>query len=422
MKKILVIARWEYLERVKSRVFIVSLILMPVIMISLAVLPVLLVGPGSEDEPRVIAVADLTGTLLSRFASRVTESSKDSFGVPLCVVRPIELTDSADEAVARVEGDRLVLSGNADAFCILKEVQNGRYAIECRTRGFDEFPGGKQLENVLKSLLLEDLLTSLGMPANSAGWIDSSVEVSSVVLSPVEDRVTEYAPEDFLKVFFSAYVFLMMLFFLILSSGQLLVRSVLEEKMNRIVEILVSACSPTELMAGKILGLSFLGFTQMAVWVVAALLLSHVAALPISVHDHAILLVIYFVLGYLLYASLFVAIGSPVTTEQEAQHVMGYLVVVLVLPLVLSVPVIQDPGAEWISILSFIPLMTPTMMGLRIALGTVPPGEIVATVILLIISIFISLFIAGRIFRIAILSTGKSPAFGEIVSWVRTRG
>jgi ABC-2 type transport system permease protein len=172
-------------------------------------------------------------------------------------------------------------------------------------------------------------------------------------------------------------------------------------------------------MAGKMLGLSFLGLTQMAVWVLVAFLFSAAASMPIVVHDHVLLLVLYFILGYLLYASLFVAIGSPVTTEQEAQHVTGYLVMVLVIPLVLAVPAIQDPGAGWITLLSFFPLLTPTMMGLRIVLGAVAPGEILATVGLLLGSIVIALIVAGRIFRIAILSTGKSPSFREILSWVR---
>jgi len=169
-------------------------------------------------------------------------------------------------------------------------------------------------------------------------------------------------------------------------------------------------------------GLSGLGLTQMVGWVVIATILSWLAPIPVTIHEHVLVLLVYFVLGYLLYASIFVAVGSPVTTEQEAQQVSGYLVIILVLPLILTVPAIQDPGAPWVVVLSYFPLLTPAMMGLRIILGTVPPGEIIATVLLLLVSIVISLFIAGRIFRIAILSTGKTPTFKEVVSWVRTGG
>ena len=422
MRKILVIARWEYIERVRNKTFLISLFLMPLIMISLGILPVLLAGNDTRLETRVLAVADLTGELLSRFASKLTEATRIGEGSPRCIFRPIHVSSASDEARARSEGDLLLLRGEVDAFCLLRESGDGRYAIEYRTTGFVAFPAAEDLEWALRSVVLDDLLVSLGMPSSSAGWLDSSVVVNTVVLSPAEGNVMEYQPDEFLKVFVSAYTFLIMLFFLILSSGQLLVRSVLEEKANRIVEILVSACSPTELMTGKMLGLSGLGLTQMAAWAVIAIVLSWLAPFPVTVHENVLVLLIYFVLGYLLYASIFVAVGSPVTTEQEAQHVSGYLVIILVLPLVLTVPAIQDPGASWVTVLSYIPLLTPAMMGLRITLGTVPAGEIIATVLLLLVSIVISLFIAGRIFRIAILSTGKTPTFREVVSWVRTGG
>jgi ABC-2 type transport system permease protein len=422
MKKIIAIALWEYLEKVRNKIFLVSLLLTPLVMLSLGILPVVLSGDGEEEESQVIGVADLTGGLFPRFAARLTEMNRRGSGLPRCFIRPITIEFPADEKAVRAEGDHLVLNGEIDGFCLLKGPLQGRYAVEYRTTGIARFPGAGDLEEVLRSLLVDDLLVAVGASPSDIDWLRSAVAVDMVVVSPQGGQTREYRPDEFFRVFFSAYIFLMMLFFMILSSGQLLVRSVVEEKANRIVEILVSACSPTELMTGKMLGLTGLGLTQMVVWTGIAILFSVIFSIPVRVHEHLVLLLVYFILGYLLYASIFVALGSPVTTEQEAQHITGYLVIVLVIPLVLTVPAIQQPGAGWIVALSYIPLLTPTMMGLRIILGTALPGEIILTVLLLLLSIAVSLFVAGRIFRIAILSTGKSPTFREVVSWIRVSG
>jgi len=210
-----------------------------------------------------------------------------------------------------------------------------------------------------------------------------------------------------------------MLFLLIVTSGQMLVRSVIEEKSSRIVEILVSSCSPTELMAGKVIGLSGIGFTQMAFWALIGVAAALQFGLNVVQPAQGALLLVYFVLGYLFYAAIFIGAGSPLNTEQEAQQVTSYLVIVLILPLTLALPAMRDPGALWIKVLTFIPLLTPTMMALRIPIQTPSALEIAATVVLMLVSISVAMVAAGRIFRIGILSTGKSPKLAEIFRWAR---
>jgi ABC-2 type transport system permease protein len=131
------------------------------------------------------------------------------------------------------------------------------------------------------------------------------------------------------------------------------------------------------------------------------------------------LLIIYFVLGYLFYAAVFIGAGSPLTTEQEAQQVTSYLVMILILPIALAFPAMQNPDATWLRVLTFIPFLTPTMMALRIPIQMPSPWEILATMLLMVVSIFFAMVAAGRIFRIAILSTGKSPKLAEIFRWAK---
>ncbi|MGB2959695.1 MAG: ABC transporter permease, partial [Bacteroidota bacterium] len=199
----------------------------------------------------------------------------------------------------------------------------------------------------------------------------------------------------------------------------LLVRSVIEEKSSRIVEVLVSSCSPTELMAGKVLGLSALGLTQMAFWALIGITVSTSFGLDFIAPGQALLLAVYFVLGYLFYAAVFIAAGSPLTTEQEAQQVTSYLVLLLIVPIVLAIPAIKTPDASWLKILTYVPFLTPTMMALRIPIQTPPLWEILSTIALMAVSTYFAMIAAGRIFRIAILSTGKTPKITEIIQWAR---
>jgi ABC-2 type transport system permease protein len=212
----------------------------------------------------------------------------------------------------------------------------------------------------------------------------------------------------------------MMLFFLILTSGQLLVRSMIEEKSNRIVEILVSSVSPTELMAGKVLGLSGLGLTQIGFWGLIGTALALQYNILLIPPAQVFLLLVYFVLGYLFYAAIFIGVGSPLNTEQEAQQVTSYLVIVVVLPIALAIPVMQTPGATWIKVLSYIPFLTPTMMTLRIPIQVPDITEIIVTVAIMVVAIYFAMVAAGRIFRIAILSTGKRPSLREVIGWAKS--
>jgi ABC-2 type transport system permease protein len=272
-----------------------------------------------------------------------------------------------------------------------------------------------RLEETLRSILEERKAMARGLDPALLKDLRVKLDVHMVKLS----KTGEKEEAGFERVFLSAYVFLMMLFLMIVTSGQLLVRSILEEKSNRIVEVLVSSVSSTELMAGKVIGLSALGFTQIGFWTLIGVAASLQFGVSLVALNHALLLIVYFVLGYLFYAAVFIAAGSPLSTEQEAQQVTSYLVILLIIPIVLAMPAMKDPEAPWLKVLTFVPFLTPTMMALRIPIQTPAPWEIIATVVLMIVSIYGAMVAAGRIFRIGILSTGKSPRLVEILRWAR---
>jgi ABC-2 type transport system permease protein len=415
MTKVLSVARWEYIEKVKSKAFLIGLFLTPILMVGMGILPTFFVTQ-EDAESRPIGVIDLQGSYIPAFAVRLQQSYTLKNGKPNYVVFPIAVGPGADAKAAVKEANARVGRGELVGYCYIGDPAFGDSVVEYRSPTVGDFNVPGRVEEVLRSIESERRVASLGLEPGILKKLKVSLNVRQVKLS----KEGEAEKGGFETVFFTAYVFMMVLFFLIVSSGQQLVRSVIEEKSNRIVEVLVSSCSPTELMAGKVLGLSGLGLTQMGFWAVAGAALTmnfgiHTINLP-----QAALMLVYFVLGYLFYASVFIAIGSPLSTEQEAQQVTGYLVMVLILPIVLAFPAMKNPDAAWIKVLTFIPLLTPTMMALRIPIQMPPWWEISLTILVMVAAIYIGMVVAGRIFRIGILSTGKTPNLKELVRWAKT--
>ncbi len=411
MNKALVVAKWEYLEKIKSKAFLIGLFLTPMIMVGMGILPSLLAN-GSDQETKVIGVIDRTGDLIAPLAERL-QKFRLTNGQPNYLVQPIAVGSEVNLDEAIETANNKVLHDEIEGYCIIDADPLVDTLVEYRSRHVGDFRISNRIEESLRSVLTEKKLAQLGLDPQLLTRLSVPIDVRTVKLS----KTGETEKGDFMTVFFSAYVFLMMLFFLILTSGQLLVRSMIEEKSNRIVEILVSSVSPTDLMMGKVLGLSGLGFTQIGFWGLIGLALTLQFSISMIPFAQALLLLIYFVLGYLFYSAIFIGIGSPLTTEQEAQQITSYLVLIVVLPIALALPAIQNPGATWIKVLSYIPLLTPTMMTLRIPIQVPSAWEIIITTLIMLASTYVAMVGAGRIFRIAILSTGKRPGLREIVRW-----
>lgn len=233
-----------------------------------------------------------------------------------------------------------------------------------------------------------------------------------------EGKVEE---SDFLTTFFLSIVLILLLMMMVIYSGQLLVRNMIEEKSSRLIEMLVSSSTPDELMAGKIFGLSFLGLTQIFIWAIIGVGLVGSALVPYAAFKNVLPMLIYFILGFIFYTTLFVGIGSAVNTEQQAQQITTYLSLILMLPVVIAMPVIQNPDFIVTKIFSYIPLTIPTVMVLRLNVQNVPPFEIILTILILLVSIMIVTKISAKVFRIGILSYGNKLSFKEIFSWLKEK-
>lgn len=228
--------------------------------------------------------------------------------------------------------------------------------------------------------------------------------------------------------------FVYLLFVSVFSIANLLLTNTIEEKSNRIIEVLLSSVSPAQLMHGKIYGIAFTGMTMVGTWVIFALLASWIApsllgeggggemiSFLIAVIGNSSYLasfVLYFLGGFLLYAAVLVAIGSVCNTLKEAQNLMQPVIMILMVPLIAMVFVTQEPNGLVAKVLSFIPLFTPFTMMNRAA-GPPETWEYVATSIILVATIWFAFKAAGKIFRVGVLMTGNPPKLKEIFSWLR---
>jgi len=415
MTKAFTVARWEYVEKIKSKTFLITLFLMPIIMIGFGLLSGLLASQPDTGS-KVIGIIDLSGAIGQPLAKYLEEHYRLPDGGPNYVLRPLEISEGVEMNQLKRQSDSLTANGEIEGYLIVGKSILTDTSVEYRSQNIGNLRVTERMSRAIRDLVIEQKLISQGLNPKLTKDLTRPIDLKTIKLS----KSGKEEEAGFEKVFFTSYIFMMMMFFLVMTSGQLLVRSMLEEKSNRVVEVLMSSCSSTDLMAGKIIGLSGLGFTQIGFWAAIGIAISLNYAITMISIGSALLLLVYFVLGYLLYAAIFVAAGSPVSTEQEAQQITSYLTIVLILPIVLVIPILQDPNSLMVKVMTFIPLLTPTMMAMRIPIQMPSELEIILSIAILFFSMVGAVWIAGKIFRTAILVYGKRPTLPELFRILRT--
>jgi len=410
IRKILVIARWEYVEKVKTKAFIISLILMPAFMFLLMVVPSLLaIRPDTTTTK--IGVIDKTGEITQALNADLFDKFKLPDGKPNYEIIPVPGGD-------RVRANDMVLQGQVSSYIVIDSNIARTRKLEYVSQNVSNFKEIERLQSTVKDIVVSKELEKDGVNPEIVKEASKPVNLETIKLS--KTGATENAKMG--SGFVLGYVFIMVLVFFVLTSGQLLVRSVVEEKSNRIVEVLLSSLTAEEMMAGKIVGLSLLGITQLAVWAGVGVFFAGPFAAFLTIPENVWWVAIFFLLGFLFYASIFVMAGAPVTTEQEAQQATSYVMMLLFLPLAVAIMIAQNPTASYLKILSLIPVFTPSMMAFRIPVQSPELWELIAGTAILLVSTYFCMIAAGRIFRIGILVYGKRPSLKELMRWAIKKG
>ena len=408
------VAMWEFMEKVKSKAFIISLVLMPVIIAGMAILPAML-ATKVDEEPIQVGIIDNTQKLVQLLSEKLDHDFRLKNSQPNYILRNLLEGRTLEEA--RKEANKLVASDEIEGYFLIPGTAFDSGKVEYRAKNVGNFKIQERFSRAIEQVIIENRLVSRGFDTELIRKLTAGINVKSIKIS----EKGEESESSFGETFAKSYIGLLMLIFMVLTSGQLLVRSMVEEKSNRVIEVLLSSCTPRDLMAGKILGLSGLGILQMLVYACMGLALALKTDTNLLQPEYFILTLLYAILGYLFYAAIFVAAGSPATTEQEAQQITAYISMLLVAPFALMMLVMQNPNSLIVKVLSYIPLLTPSIMVLRVSIQMPSIWEILATVALMIVSTMAMMWVAGKIFRVAVLSYGKRPTLPELYRWVREK-
>ena len=425
MHKIWVVIRREFLERVRTKWFVIGTVLGPVFMFGVIALPILMAERGARV--RAVVVVDATA---DGFGLRLTTLLEQTGSVRPAVelVPPGRLAETADSLAGEVGLETI------DGFLLLTEatVEQGR--AEYRGSNVTSPADMRILQTALRNAVFAERLRREGVEPSVVGRAQIPVEL--VTANVRHGRVTGESGE---ASFLLAYVMWFLLYIAILLYGVQVMGSVVEEKTSRIVEVLVSSLRPFHLLTGKILGVGAVGLLQLGIWVgfgklmldrraeVATLLgqdtgtaaaLSRMSFPEVPLATIATFLA-YFLLGYFLYAALFASVAAMVNSESEARQAQTPVVMLLVIPTVLMIGILNDPGGSMALALSLIPFTSPIAMPVRWAAAPVPLPELAASLAILVATVLAVMWVAGRIYRVGILMYGKKPGLKELVRWVR---
>lgn len=412
MKKAFTVAKWEFFEKIKSKAFIISLFLTPAIIILFSVLPTLLATKES-DSTKVVGILDLTQKYFSEYKSEI-EQYKIGGNIPAYAILNNYKEDLSPDSLLK-HADQMVIENKIDGYILIRQDAKDSTKVEYRSKSIGNFQDVARFEEAFNNLRIKRKLIEENANPALVEFIKNKVDVNQIKI----EKPGEEGKGGFESVFFSSIIFILLLMMMIIYSGQMLVRSMLEEKSNRLIEILISSCTPKDLLFGKVFGLSALGLTQIVVWLIIGISLIGAALIPMNAFENIYLIFIYFILGFIFYTTLFVGVGSIVSTEQEAQQITSYLSLALVLPSVFIISALQNPDSTIIKVLSYIPFTLPSVMILRVNVSPIPLWEIAVTFLIMILSVIIVVNVSAKIFRFGILYYGKMPSLNEIKSWLK---
>ena len=413
MNKTMLIIRREYLTRVKKKSFILLTLLMPFIFAALIFVPLALslIKDGSDKTVYVVDPGDHYAPLFQNGGGwTFSRQPKDDAA--------FYDKDSGVEAVILINGDPAT----------------DDQALQIHSRNQVPADLVAIVENTVGNQVRQDKLAAYGIDSLDRIIADVQKPVHAITMQRDSDGSTKITNADIATA--AGFLFTFLIYMFVMSYGAMVMQSVMEEKTNRIVELMVSAVSPFQLMLGKIVGIALVGLTQLAVWVLmltailtaagqmfgtsgtgeATMMLSALMNLPFF--EITLLFILFFIGGYLLYASLFAAIGASINAQEDAQQFMTPMIVIMVFAMyagLYSAENTNGPLAFWSSMF---PLTSPIVMMVRIPHG-VPLWQELLSLGLLFGTCLTCVWISGKIYRIGILLYGKKPNLKEMVKWIR---
>ncbi|HKD79338.1 MAG TPA: ABC transporter permease [Candidatus Angelobacter sp.] len=433
MHNTLIIAKREYLERVRQRSFVIMTFFIPLLVIGSSVLPAMLATRGSNTPKHIVVVAAERGTaeaIRSRIEQHQDEDQAASpapgvdkkRGLPSTHFTVDVSTDLSD--AARTGLTQKVSQKQLDGFLWAAPSDISARKLTFVTRDLSSLVDNAVLGQQVSDALRREALKSKGL---KEGDIDAALEPVNV---EAQSPLGKNAPDP-QKMVVATLTMVLVMYMTVLLYGINVMRSILEEKTSRIMEVMLSTATAKEMMAGKILGVGAVGLTQVGIWAAAAGVfaiygVASTGAMNVvrDVLNPTLLIYfgVFFLLGYILYSTLCAAIGSMVNSEQEAQQMQFLVMMPMILSIVFIVSILQNPNSGIALFGSFFPFTAPLVMFTRIAVQG-QAGElwwqIALSIALMIGTIYAMVWLCGRIYRVGILMYGKKPTLPEILKWIK---
>ena len=438
-KKVFIVAKREYLERVRSRWFIGATLLIPAVIAGFSIMMVYAAAKGNASNAvRHITIINTTSSDLGQrvadgLMADTSVAGVDSIRPRVVNVSPSDLAQAEAQASKEVE-----IPNHIAGYLVLSDSTLAGKSVRYAGRNASSITDMDKLQNVVRqSVMMVRLQTEGVKPEIISDVTKNRLRFNSERLS---ERGRTGSGQAGL---FAGLIVGVMLLMLIMVHGQNILRGVLEEKSTRVAEVVISSVKPETLLTGKVIGVGGVGLTQQIAWLaITAYLISFfmpivlkgaapvaaanaAAASPVtgvlnSITPMVIAIAIgYFIIGFVFYATLFAAAGSMVNSEQEAQQA-AMPVIALVMSAWLCVnPIMLAPTGKLAVILSWLPWASPIIMPIRMGLTTVSPIEIAGSMTVAVIGSIGAMWLGGRIYRVGMLMYGKKPSFGEVMKWIK---
>ncbi|MCS7198472.1 MAG: ABC transporter permease [Candidatus Bipolaricaulota bacterium] len=420
----LAVARWEFLQNLKSKAFLIATFVAPLLSLSLIALVIWIARAAERDGAMQLAVLDRAG-IFTELSERLQGSE----------YRVMLFTGSEAELPARMQ------RGEFDGYLVIEsdffQTRQARYVPKPRERlglNIQELRSQgvpRPVRDALSQILLAQGLREAGLPPERARELSQSAQITV--------QAAPEAAREQLKAGITVsigFAIILLLLFITMNSISWILYGVISEKRNRVVELLLSSIRAHDLMTGKILGLGGLALVQAFIWAVVGLTIIFVggpyiglptsvislAILPFLAWEKILLYLVYFVLGYLFLASLTAAVSATLSDDLQSASSLGTSLVFLppILPIMLFSLVLRNPDHIALKIISFFPPSMPGMMILRTAVSSVPWWEILLSALVLALATYGMMRLAGKIFQVGILMYGKSPTLQELWRWARS--
>jgi len=417
MNNIIKIAKWELFRYIRSKAFIITLII-PFIVILIAGVPQYL-AINSEQPVMNIGIIDKGNNLFGEIEKQVSNDSEGK-GKDQFILQHYTGVENNENSFIK----ELIKSNIADIVVVLETqlIDSGNTKFYHRNNiGIEQV---SKVEQIIFDVVKNQRIENLQLNKDDLEYVRKNLNTQLYEIS----EQGEMEEMDMFVKYVIPGIFMFVLLLGILTSSQLLVTSVIEERSNRIIEILLSSVNTKELMAGKILGIGLLGIIQISFYLIIIIILGIFGSsyLPIELNISQLFsfkilwYLLFFILGYFMYSTIYVSLGSLFNNERDAQQTIGFFSLFAIIPMYFISFIMTNPESIITKVLTLIPPITPFFMIIHIGMLSAPWYYSLGMAFYLILWIIGITFIASRVFKTAILMYGKRPTFPELFRWIRS--